>query len=196
MGTINKPPLADLAVALRDAFGIRNFVETGTYLGHGTEWAADNFAKVWTIEASPDYQAQARARMGERPHVKFVLGDSATQMAPICNALDGPALFWLDAHAGAGYFGAEDRCPLLEEIAAINASTFQHVILIDDARAFVAPPPPPFKYEKWPALDEILRALQQGRDYHVSVLNDCMICVPRVARGLVAQWCFQVRPTI
>lgn len=196
MGMIHAAPLADLVIALRDNLGLRNFVETGTYLGHGTEWAANNFRSVWTIEAKEEFQLQAKQRMGTPGNVSFVLGDSAQQLDKICTGLDGPALFWLDAHAGAGYFGDEDRCPLIEEINAINASTFQHVILIDDARAFFAPPPPPFKYEKWPALDEIMRSLQQARDYHVTILNDCIICVPRLARGLVAEWCFRTRPSI
>jgi hypothetical protein len=68
--------------------------------------------------------------------------------------------------------------------------------LIDDARAFYAPPPPPFDYLKWPTLEEVMRHLQARHDYHVVVLVDCLICTPRSARELLAQYAFKVRPKI
>ena len=72
-----------------------------------------------------------------------MLGNSAAELGRICPLLTGPALFWLDAHAGAGFFGSDDNCPLLDEIdACLVEARAEHCILIDDARAFVAPPPP------------------------------------------------------
>jgi len=91
------------------------------------------------------------------PNVEFALGNSAQQLGSVCPALAGPALFWLDAHAGAGFFGAADNCPLLDELEpCLEGPRADHCILIDDARAFVAPPPPPFGHRKWPSLDEVI----------------------------------------
>jgi hypothetical protein len=66
-------------------------------------------------------------------NVEFVLGNSTEQLARICPALPGPTLFWLDAHAGAGFFGDADNCPLLEELETCLVQTrADHCILIDD----------------------------------------------------------------
>jgi hypothetical protein len=195
MGAIHLPPLHDLALALARQFKIRDFIETGTFMGHALEWAATHFERVRTIEVREDFLAAARAQWRQRANIEFILGDSAQALAHVCRSLTGPALFWLDAHAGAGYFGPEDRCPLLAEIQSINASAFDHCLLIDDARAFVAPPPPPFDYRKWPSLDQIMNALLQ-RPWHVVVFTDAIICVPPSARALVADYVCRLRPRI
>ncbi len=196
MGTIHAAPISDLALSLARAGGLRQFVETGTYVGQSLPWAARNFERVWTVEISADYQRQAMANVGPLPNVRFVLGDSATELAKICRELTDPALFWLDAHAGAGYFGAEDNCPLLAELEVVLAGSQPHCILVDDARAFVAPPPPPFDYRKWPSLDEVMAVILKRGGYHVSVVTDVLIAVPAALRELVAQYTFAVRPQI
>ncbi|MEA2974745.1 MAG: hypothetical protein QOF19_265 [Alphaproteobacteria bacterium] len=196
MGEIHAPPLSGLALGLARAGDLRRFIETGTFLGHSLKWAAQNFERVWTIEINAEYQRQAMENAGALPNVTYVLGNSADHIARICGELDGPALFWLDAHAGAGFFGPNENCPLLDEIRPILASPHPHCILIDDARAFVAAPPPPFDYRKWPSLDEVMRGIFAKPDYHVSVITDVMIAVPAEMRDLVAQYAFVVRPKI
>ena len=131
------------------------------------------------------------------PNVEFVLGNSAVELGRICSRLAEPALFWLDAHAGAGFFGADDNCPLLAELeACLVKAPANHCILIDDARAFVAPPPPPFDYRKWPSLDEIIAMVLRRGGYHVAVISDVIAVVPVALREVVAQYTFQVRPKI
>jgi len=196
MGSIHTAPVSNLALALARAGNLRSFVETGTFLGHSLPWASQHFDRVWTIEISSDYQRQAMQKVGQLPNVSFVLGDSATELGKICGELTAPALFWLDAHAGAGYFGAEDICPLIAELKAVLARPLPHCVLIDDARAFVAPPPPPFDYRKWPSLDEVMAVILARGGYHVSVVSDAMIAVPSALRDVVAQYTFDVRPQI
>jgi hypothetical protein len=197
MGSIHKPPVANLALALAQAGGLRQFVETGTFQGDSLAWASQNFERVWTIEISPQYQAEAKAKVGPLPNVEFLLGNSAAELSKVCERLRGPALFWLDAHAGAGFFGAEDNCPLLAELETCLAGAREpHCILIDDARAFVAPPPPPFDYRKWPSLDEVVAVTLRRGGYHVAVISDVMAVVPAALREVVARYTFQVRPRI
>ncbi len=196
MGRIHVAPLCELAVALRDRLAIRHFVETGTYQGHATRWASEHFPEVWTVELRADYQRAARESLADRNNIRFVLGDSAQALTGIVGPLPGPALFWLDAHAGGGHFGSEDVCPLLDELKVILASPHQHAILIDDARAFTAPPPPPFDAAKWPSLDQIFRILQAQWDPHVVLTNDCLVCVPQAARGVVTDHVLRVRTKI
>ena len=130
MGSIHKPPVSNLALALAQAGKLTQFVETGTFQGDSLRWASHNFERVWTVEISEQYQAEAKATVGPLPNVEFVLGNSADQLGRICPALTGPALtgpalFWLDAHAGAGFFGAADNCPLLAELSTMRGPSWR-----------------------------------------------------------------------
>jgi hypothetical protein len=190
------PPLADLAREISRFGDIRDFVETGTFVGEALGWASRGFERVWTVEINPDYQAQARANNPTLANVTYCLGDSTTELPKIVAQLERPALFWLDAHAGAGYFAIADSCPLVAEIEAILSSDQEHCLIVDDARAFLAPPPPPFDYMKWPTLEQIFGALAKRPNYHVVAIADALIIVPSRFRHLVAMFCFAVRPKI
>ena len=196
LGAIHEPPLSTLALGLAGPAGARDFVETGTFLGDALGWAARHFERVWTVEINADYQAHARRRHTGCSNIRYFLGDSASALGQICRQLHGPAVFWLDAHAGAGFFAQEDRCPLLAELQIVAESPHQHLIFVDDARAFVAPPPPPFDYRKWPALEEIFRIFAGRRDYRAVLMADALIVVPGRLRDLLANWCIAVRPNI
>ncbi len=196
MGSIHLSPLADLARELARAGDIRDFVETGTYMGGALGWAARSFERVWTVEINPEFQGQAKANNAGASNINFMLGDSASELPKIVGELKGPALFWLDAHAGAGYFADHDICPLVDELATVLASPFEHCILVDDARAFLAPPPPPFDYRKWPTLEQIYAALAKRPGYNVVTIADVLIIVPERHRDLVAKFCFAIRPKI
>ena len=196
MGAIHQPPLSALALELSRVAGLRDFVETGTFMGHALDWAGSHFERVWTIEIDPRYQAAARERNARHPNIRYLLGNSAVELGRLCLQLDRPALFWLDAHAGAGYFAPEDNCPLLDELTAVMRSPYAHCVLVDDARAFLAPPPPPFNYVKWPALEDVFGAIAVRADYHAVIIADTLIVVPRALREVIARFCFQVRPSI
>ena len=196
MGSIHLSPLADLARELARAGDLRDFVETGTYLGHALGWASRGFERVWTVELNEEFQAQAKANNAGAKNVSFVLGDSANALPGIVRELPGPALFWLDAHAGAGYFADHDICPLVQELETVLSSPFEHCIIVDDARAFLAPPPPPFDYRKWPSLDQIFAAVSRRPGYNIVTIADVLIIVPDRHRHLVAQFCFAIRPKI
>jgi len=196
MGAIHHLPLSDLAQALARAADLKDFVETGTYIGHPIGWAARTFDRVWTIEINAEFQAQAKRYNPAASNVHYRLGDSASELPKVMAELGGPALVWLDAHAGAGHFGSEDNCPLLKELEAILASPFEHCILVDDARAFLAPPPPPFDYRKWPSLDQIFKVLSGRPGYGLVTIADVLIIVPDRHRDVVAQFCFSIRPRI
>ena len=196
MGSIHLSPLADLVRELARAGGIRDFVETGTYVGGALGWASRSFERVWTVELNPEFQRQAKANNPGASNVTYMLGDSASELPKIVGELKGPALFWLDAHAGAGYFADHDICPLVDELETVLASPYDHCILVDDARAFLAPPPPPFDYRKWPTLEAIFAVVLKRGGYHVVTINDVLVIVPERFRGLVAEFCFALRPTI
>lgn len=195
VGSIAVEPLAPLVAHLASRLGLRHFVETGTHRGNGAAFAATIFPKVTTIEINQQFHRSAVQRFAGFP-VECLLGDSAIVLPDIVTGLSGPAFFWLDGHAGGGFYADEDNCPLLAELEAIARSPFCHVIFIDDARAFLAPPPPPFKAECWPTLTEVLDAARRRFPYYCVVICGAIICVPPEVRPDLVSFCINVRPTI
>ncbi|MBI3513896.1 MAG: hypothetical protein HY060_07530 [Proteobacteria bacterium] len=170
---------------LQRTFNIACFFETGTLLGQTTAWAAERFAHVITVERAPEFFAVAKARFDGDPRVQTLFGDSREHMKLRAGGLP-TTLFWLDAHwSGDVTAGEDDECPLLGEIAVIAGELDRHFVLIDDARLFLAPPPPPHKANHWPSLCETLDALRTRHQPYVVVHDDVLVAVPERARDLL-----------
>jgi hypothetical protein len=182
------PALADF---LRSQAGVGDFVETGTATGKTALWASQRFARVYTIERSPQFFAQAQRSYGQTPNLTMLQGDSRALLPSVVGRLQGPALFWLDAHWMAGEsYGEGDECPLLEEIALIDAGRLDHLLLIDDARLFLAPPPRPHRAEQWPDLVQLIAALTaRVPDRAVVVIDDVIVAVPAALRPALTSFC-------
>ena len=182
-------PPTGLILALKRQLTIDDFVETGTYRGDTAAWAAEHFARVATIELSPEYHAAATARFQTQPQVRVLLGDSGAMLRKVAAELPGSAIFWLDAHwSGLDTAGRETECPLLAELAILNAASVTHTLLVDDARLFAAPPPRPHRAEKWPDLGALLDALRAGGRRHVVMFEDVLIAVPVAERSFLTGW--------
>lgn len=190
MGNIHMGPPCDLVLALRDAFRVAIFFETGTYEGHTARWAAGRFANVITVEASASLHAAAMARGGHFANVEFVCGDSRVAIARRIGDLPQPAIFWLDAHWSGGVtHGADDECPLLGELHEICNAGREDILLIDDARLFVAPPPPPHAADQWPTLDEILQMLSKGPRLRITaIIDDVIVAAPPPALAVLEHY--------
>jgi hypothetical protein len=174
-------------LTLQKAFSLERFLETGTYRGMTAAWAAGNFDEVVTIEASSDLHDAARERHGHLPNVRWVHGDTRDVLPREVARLAGPAVVWLDSHwSGGTTYGEGDECPLLAEIETLCASPHPHHLFIDDARLFLAPPPPPHDADQWPTLVEVVTALTAGeRPLEVFVIGDTFVAVPHEAKLFV-----------
>jgi hypothetical protein len=65
-----------------------------------------------------------------------------------------------------------------------------HVLLIDDARLFCAPPPAPLSSEQWPTLPEVLDAIRAiDPTYDIVLIDDAIIATPPRAKSLVTAYC-------
>jgi glycosyltransferase involved in cell wall biosynthesis len=181
---INHPPFPkQLVEYLKRRFNLDIFIETGTYLGGTAFDCSQIFKRVITMEASRKFYEAARQRYAHVPNIEFVYGSSSTQMYPVVQTLNVPAFFWLDAHwSGGETYGEKDECPLIAELEAINTSALDHFILIDDARLFMTPPPPPHDPDQWPGLLEIMRLLEKKNRY-VTIYQDRFLAVPLAARS-------------
>ena len=179
-----------LLEALRRQLPLRMFFETGTYEAGTTTAVAPHFDRVWTAELSPVLCDRARQKLAAFKHVEVIHGSSPEVLRTRAPALaSSSVLYWLDAHWCGGLSGGTtNECPLLDELAAIATLNDSSVILIDDARYFIGPPPAPHKADHWPGLLQIETALRRVSNQHgLWVVNDVMIYAPnRIAEDVIA----------
>jgi hypothetical protein len=176
--------LEDLTLALRDAFNISTFVETGIFKAYTTRWAADSFPKVVSIEIDEGYYNRA---VGLDIKARLIHGDSAVELPKVVKRLKKPAIFWLDAHRCKDKPAVlTEECPLLAELTAIKETGLPHLILIDDARYFVEPVKSPYNAAKWPTLDEVKAALPAG--YEMVIWQAAIIAMPVKAMSIVRRF--------
>jgi hypothetical protein len=185
MGIVHAGIPQRLALWLRDQAATPDFIETGTYLADTALWAAQHFERVISIEADRELCDAARKRLASYANVNVLLGRSQDVLAALVPKLSRPALIWLDAHWCGGdvaVAGEHQECPLLEEITAVDAGTIQHLILIDDARFFLNPPPLPHKREHWPSAGAVIEQLRAKYDGYIGVIDDVIIRLPIALR--------------
>jgi hypothetical protein len=196
MGSLPNKSIASLILEVKKHFCIDSFVETGTYQGETTRWAAENFKTVHTVESDTETLETARFRLQVYKNIHFWNGDSAAEMRRILELLSGGAIFWLDAHKGGGYFGDGDYCPLISELEVIGNKIPNAFIFVDDARGFLAPPPPPFDWRKWPGISEVFQSLNKYEERYCFVIDDVIAAVPFVHQEFVCQEIFKIRKKI
>lgn len=183
-----------LASDLKAAVGIQRAVETGTYRGRTARALATVFGAVVTIELSVELHQQAEAALRDTPAITALQGHSSQVLRDVADPAT-PTLFFLDGHWSAGSTaGADDECPVLDEIAAIGASNPADCLVIDDAHWFAASPPPPHKASAWPTLTEVFDAVRAQRpDHHVTLIADQVIAVPAQGRDAVNEYAHRMQ---
>lgn len=176
----------EMATFLQENFNLNTFVETGTYRGGTTIWAAEHFDEVFTIETYPPFYEKVLGELGHLNNVQFILGDSRIEIIKILQKIDGPALLWLDAHLTANSKDLAkktgDECPLREELIAIVNSGQKHFIMIDDAKFFTGKPPVSPESGQWPTFDEIATILG---GWDIRVYYDVIVAIPQKSAALV-----------
>lgn len=149
------PLSSDIMLSMKSKYNLTAFLETGTHIGETSEVASRHFQKVFTVELSKDVFDVARLRLRGLNNVISTTGSSPEFIRK--TLADNPNerfMFWLDAHwCGGPKVGHE--CPLMFELQEIAPTHSSHVILIDDARLFTSPPPPPHDPSEWPSFDDI-----------------------------------------
>lgn len=144
------------------------FVETGTYLGETTLAMAAHYGTVHTIELHRELYEKAAARFADHPSIHCHHGDSATVLPRILEQLDGPAVFWLDAHFSGDHTARAKAgdSPIEREVKLIlDHDRRAHVILIDDARLFIG-------RRSYPTMGELHHFVTAHSDYRLTVRDD------------------------
>jgi hypothetical protein len=163
---------------LAEKYSIDILVETGTYLGDTLYSLYPSFAKLYSIELSEHFFALAQKRFKQYNKIQLLQGDSGEELHKLVPQFNQPALFWLDGHYSGGITAkGKLECPVYEELNAIFASPFNHVIVIDDARLFVGK-------NDYPTIEELKIYLAGARPtYSFSVSNDAIVMAPLVGNN-------------
>jgi hypothetical protein len=167
--------------AIKNRYGLMTFVEGGTFLGGTAKQMSTLFDSVITIEMTPEIHQKAKASLEPFANVNAILGDTRSVLHSIISSNDN-ILFWLDSHWSGGItYGSDDECPLMDELRIIFSSSLRnYVIMIDDARLFLSPPPKPHNLGKWPGIADIFGSLPLDRK--LFVWNDVIYILPRPSK--------------
>ena len=191
MGAIHFSLDPHLVQALKRSLPLATFVETGTFRGDTTAAMSPYFKKLYTAELAEELFNKAKLRFEKTSNVNVIHGSSPEILSSLSSELtDQSVLYWLDAHwCGGETDGRTYECPLIAEIAAIGSLNEQSVVLIDDARFFIAPPPAPHAVGSWPMVADVVHALTGLSDKHrVWIINDVFIFAPEFAAADVVTY--------
>ena len=115
----------------------RYFVETGTHLGEGLQFALNaGFTWIRSVELDNRLFGRMDVLYGNNQHVTLYHGKSQELLKKMIRDINEPITFWLDAHySGSGTARSEIDAPLLQELQIIRDHHIEnHTILIDDIR--------------------------------------------------------------
>jgi hypothetical protein len=195
MGAISFSADPKLLTLLSESLGIRNFAETGTYLGDTLEMALSLFPECHSAELSQNLYAAAAKRFAGRPGVHLFHGGSPDfLMANRDQFAAIPTVFWLDAHwcSGGDTAGMESQSPLIEELHAIGRLHPKSVVLIDDARLYLATPQAPHRVSDWPDFHAVVLAILKLSPVHrLMVWNDVILFYPETVSGAMKEFTAQ-----
>lgn len=184
MGAVHFSIDTKLLEHLTELLPLTVFVETGTFQGDTVQAARPFFEKLYSAEVVEKHYQLAAQRFDSDTAVSLHLGASSKLLRSLAPELrDKSVLYWLDAHwceTGDGTAPTDTQCPLLDELEAIGTLNPSSVVLIDDARYFLAPPPEPNDPSTWPTLDAVLQALRAlSSNHEVMVTNDVIVFSPK-----------------
>lgn len=189
MGAISFSLDAKLVEFLARQLSLRLFVETGAFQGDSLAVASRFISNCRSVEISPDLFEKVRVRFQDQPNIQVRLGDSPSFLRERYHEFAGqPSLFWLDAHWCQAEHAAEQpsQSPLLGELNALQLLHPDSVVLIDDARLYLATPVRPHHVGDWPDFHSVLTALLALSSVHrLMVFNDVIIFYPaRIAEQM------------
>jgi hypothetical protein len=177
MGLINFGVPEEEIEFLKHVMKLDVFVEGGTYKGGTAKSMGKKFRKIFTIEKSDIMFEIAKENLKDTNNITLLKGDTREHLDSII-ANNENILFWLDAHwSGGDTYGEEDECPLIEELDIIFKYQKNYVILIDDARLFLAPPPYPHNYNNWQSLTDIMKVIPES--WELIVFEDVIYLFPK-----------------
>jgi len=148
---------------------IKNFIETGTYIGETVKSVLPFFDNIYTIEINRKLYWYNKKKFRKNKNVKVILGNSYKRLQEILPKIKEPSLFWLDAHYSGGITSkSNELTPIKKEIKTILKFWKKNsVILIDDARLFC-------RKQGYPDIQRI-RSIFKNKKVNIKIKNDIII---------------------
>lgn len=164
--------------SIKTKYNLNYLIETGTGDGETLSYVRNlNFNLIQSCEIEQTQYDRLKERFTD-PNIKIWKGDSKSVLQLMMYSIDGPALFFLDAHfPGTGYvrsefksnqYSLQETLPLEQELEVI--SNWKHskdsVIVVDDLRIYKSG-----NYEAgdWPEREQLFGQLNY--DFLYSILN-------------------------
>ena len=192
MGAVTFSIDPHLVTMIQSKGALSVFVETGTFKGDTVATVSPYFDKIISIELSETLWAESAKRFATNPTIDIRLGSSPDKLRELHSDLQNVAAFyWLDAHwcVAIDTAGALSQCPLLEELKAIGTLNSNSILLIDDARLFLAPPPLPHESSQWPSFQQIITSLfLMSSQHEVMIINDVIVFYPRAMKTVLEDY--------
>ena len=157
---------------IAERLGIRRMLETGYGYGRMARDVVGKFDEFSSIERDDAAYLNATRELKDDARVRLFLGDSSVLLPAIIMELDGPHLFWLNAHGA-------DGSPVLSELEAVlsrGRAGDADVVLVDDVRRMGNEP-------GWPTLDAVCSAFHRRRPGWVINVERDAITAHRPANG-------------
>lgn len=154
-------------------YGLRTLVETGTYAGDMLMSVAHCFDHIYSIEINADMCRENVERFSGMTNLEIICGDSPEILRSRVKdfLLDGPALFWLDAHS-------PDECALMRELEALLSMELgKSAVLADDMRLMT------YTTAKWPDVNDVLDIVTDLRPGWNAVIEDDVLRVTQPTIG-------------
>ncbi|MCX6170069.1 MAG: glycosyltransferase [Ignavibacteriales bacterium] len=194
MGAVNFSLDLNLVKNLKKYLPLDIFVETGTFEGDTIENVRNLFGEIHSVELSEEYYKHVKNRFEKLGTVHLYLDSSEKFLKKVHPDLkEKSVLYWLDAHwcVADKTAGEKSQCPLIEELKSIESLNNKSLIIIDDARLFIAPPPSPHEITQWPDFNSIITLLSSlSRAHEVIILNDTIIYYPKSVKEIVQEYAY------
>lgn len=154
---------------------LKNFMESGTYIGDTIDYLKSDFEKIYSIELSNKLYLDAVSRFDQQKNIVIINGDSGVIIKDILSKIDDKSFFWLDGHYSSGITAKGSlNTPIMNELEIILKHRKDHLIFIDDARLFIGVG----DYPWLPKLKSFVDQLSNN-NYNLNIENDIICLIPK-----------------
>ncbi len=133
--------IAEKVKELVAKLGVKEAIETGTHKGDTTQWLAEHFTRVYTVEVDKQYEEILSEKFKYMPNVFLQYGDTLKYLQLFLPLCVGNPMVFLDAH----WF----KNPLKGELKLIAESGKKPLLVIHD---FYNPNKPEYQFDSYPEL--------------------------------------------
>lgn len=146
-------------------FNLDTLVETGTAVADTLVHVGHAFKNIYSFELMESYWSVAKQNLEEAQIEAEVFNESSVSQTFInlVKNLEGPALFYLDAHYSGEGTGSDSslptpHVPVRQELKIITTHSYyndRNIIIVDDARCFKGQEFHSDEYDGYPSMEEL-----------------------------------------